>query len=72
MYCFHAQPEDRILKPFPREGSFIPFLVQRIAGTGTPDAVQGMIMGDDLVINRSVASSAMDGGTKINKDKYWY
>lgn len=46
----------------------MPFLVQRTEGAGTPEEVQEMTAGDSFVTKSSVASSAMDGGTK-NEDE---
>lgn len=42
----------------------MPSLLQRIVGSGTPDAVQAMTTGDSLVTTSSVGSSAIDGGTR--------
>lgn len=53
-----------MLYPSPSLGNFLLSLLQRIVGSGTPDAVQAMTTGDILVTISSVGSSAIDGGTK--------
>lgn len=47
----------------------MPFLVQWIEGTGTPEAVQVMTAGARLVTRNSIGSSAMVGGTETKQQR---